>query len=338
MRSEPPGPASDDHSRARTFRTALEQSEQFLRGAEARGVGYEVKPVFILYGLYQGARALAAASPHLEGRSWRLRGHGMVVKEMTDQANLGDVAVTASASGSPQIVAAALGSCFMPKGASTKLADLWPLVPMVLPLPGAAPGQRPALHVEPGGFIPEPAWWLASQPYGNLQESEGESERKWLRGFSLSRLPTALAEDTSVEAFQRFLSGYPELVSARPEVTAQHNGQCRYERAVDGLRLSCQMRVLEPAQTLTSGWYRGQRWALPAVPGMTVPLHPFIAWWAILLALSSLARYEPETWADMVDVDRSGSPATAVEHLLDTALDAVPQMLVEAITGASLKA
>ena len=49
----------------------------------------------------------------------------------------------------------------------------------------------------------------------------------------------------------------------------------------------------------------------------------------VLLALSSLARYEPDQWAAMVDVDEAASPAVAIENLLAASLDAIPQLLID---------
>jgi hypothetical protein len=52
---------------------------------------------------------------------------------------------------------------------------------------------------------------------------------------------------------------------------------------------------------------------------MSTGLHPFLALWAVLLALSSLARYKPASWAKMIDIDHSAE-ANAVEHILDESL------------------
>jgi hypothetical protein len=60
-----------------------------------------------------------------------------------------------------------------------------------------------------------------------------------------------------------------------------------------------------------------------------------MAWWAVLLTLSTFARYEPEAWAAMINVDSPGSPAVAIEHLLDTALDAIPEMVGGALAYVS---
>lgn len=60
-----------------------------------------------------------------------------------------------------------------------------------------------------------------------------------------------------------------------------------------------------------------------------------MAWWAALLTLSTFARHEPESWAAMIDVDGLGSPAVAIEHFLDTALDAIPELLGGALVHVS---
>ncbi|MEU0332541.1 hypothetical protein [Streptomyces sp. NPDC006193] len=64
-------------------------------------------------------------------------------------------------------------------------------------------------------------------------------------------------------------------------------------------------------------------------------MHPLLVWWAILLALSSLARYEPETWANLIDVDQPAFPAVAIEHLMDEALSAIPALTAAALAHVS---
>jgi hypothetical protein len=54
--------------------------------------------------------------------------------------------------------------------------------------------------------------------------------------------------------------------------------------------------------------------------------------WALLYAFSQLARYEPEVWVAALNPDRSPY-AVDLEHVLDTALDLVPQLLVPAATS-----
>lgn len=54
--------------------------------------------------------------------------------------------------------------------------------------------------------------------------------------------------------------------------------------------------------------------------------------WGLLFGLSLLARYEPVAWQKALDPD--GSPlAVELEELLDEALEVMPELLAEAITG-----
>ena len=69
----------------------------------------------------------------------------------------------------------------------------------------------------------------------------------------------------------------------------------------------------------------------PAMGSMSTGLHPFLAWWAVLLALSSLARYEPARWSRMIDTDRSAE-ANAIEHLLEESTASVPSTALHILT------
>jgi hypothetical protein len=56
-----------------------------------------------------------------------------------------------------------------------------------------------------------------------------------------------------------------------------------------------------------------------------------MAWWAVLFALSMLARYQPAEWARHVDVDASPH-AVPIERLLARAISVTPEPVAEAIT------
>jgi hypothetical protein len=72
------------------------------------------------------------------------------------------------------------------------------------------------------------------------------------------------------------------------------------------------------------------RWVFPALGGGKTALYPLLAWWALLFALSMLARYEPASWTGHLDVD--ASPNTVpLESALGHALDACPQLILYAI-------
>jgi len=74
------------------------------------------------------------------------------------------------------------------------------------------------------------------------------------------------------------------------------------------------------------------RYIFPSIGGDTQALHPLLAWWAILFALSMLARYQPDTWTYYLDVDKCAY-AVPLEALLDRALATCPELLLHAIRG-----
>jgi len=79
--------------------------------------------------------------------------------------------------------------------------------------------------------------------------------------------------------------------------------------------------------------YRNGRVLLPTVGGTPATLHPLMLWWGILHALSMLTRYEPDTWAELIDVDRSPD-AIHIEALIEYALDSVPDLICRTLYSA----
>jgi YaaC-like Protein len=63
-------------------------------------------------------------------------------------------------------------------------------------------------------------------------------------------------------------------------------------------------------------------YALPDLAGGEAP-HPLLLWWALLLALSTFARYEPAAWTAAIDPSQSVL-AVGLERVLDLAEDRVP--------------
>jgi hypothetical protein len=320
MRAQPPAMAGRDPQRRRTFQAALEQAEQFLRSAET--AGYETKPVQVFYGLSQAGRAIAAASAHVGEAEYRPIGHGMRTLDTRDQTDLWQVAVEISKAGTPQTVAQALGSPIWPPKARLTLAQLWPLIPETA-------AERPA-----SAELSE----LVALRYLSQSPPTGPWELATLCG-----VPWKIYEQhEQPEAVAAWLSHYPTLAG-------WHGGTSSHEQHTPRLEPhggEVRTRLLWPAPSRHDGpvpadWvrratqYRGGWWTLPALAGMTAPVTPLLVWWAVLLALSSLARYEPEAWAGIIDVDGPGSPAVAVEHFLDAALDVIPELVSAALAHVS---
>jgi len=72
--------------------------------------------------------------------------------------------------------------------------------------------------------------------------------------------------------------------------------------------------------------------ALPTIAEAASP-HPLMLWWALLLALSSLARYEPAAWTSAIDLDASPL-AVSLERVLDIAAERVPLRIHQALAAA----
>lgn len=91
-------------------------------------------------------------------------------------------------------------------------------------------------------------------------------------------------------------------------------------------------RILKDFGESRSTPYLGDddRWVFPGLGGSDLPLHPLLAWWALLFALSMIARYEPSSWTRHLDVDAEAT-AVKLESMLSLALDTCPQLILHAI-------
>ncbi len=76
----------------------------------------------------------------------------------------------------------------------------------------------------------------------------------------------------------------------------------------------------------------GRRWLRPAIIGESPPPSPLVTWWVLLFALSMLARYHPVTWVQALNVD-SSPVAVVLERAMRKAIDALPQLVAEALFG-----
>ncbi|MFE3412835.1 YaaC family protein [Streptomyces mirabilis] len=95
----------------------------------------------------------------------------------------------------------------------------------------------------------------------------------------------------------------------------------------------CRTGAAAPRRQVAT-WYRGQHFVYPALGENAKPLHPLLAWWAVLYALSMLARYEPCAWQKRIDIDGSKESA-AIEHLLGAALDFLPALIRDTVNKVS---
>jgi hypothetical protein len=303
-------------TRKAVFTSALEQAEQLFDAADI--VGYAARPILLFYGLSQAGRAIAAASTAADNNAYELAGHGIKVPTLGQRPPLHELMVVDDVGGGSFIqLANLLRSGTLPDGAP--LGQLWAIIP---DLPG------PHLDTGTTSYLP----WLR---YRNV----GVSERV-ITG-RISELPPRL-KSASTAKVAAFLAGYPTLAGYISLTSLGDTGVP--PRTDDTLGVFCKWRVSENKDEqdyeiiedrLTQP-YRGdsERFVFPALGGASRPLHPLLAWWALLFALSMLARYEPESWTSCMDRNTSAN-AVPLEAALDRALHTCPELISHAIQAVS---
>lgn len=311
-RHRPPGAAGRPTARRETYLAALQQAEEFFVAAAAASSA--TSPNQLFYGLSQAGRALAAAA---SGGSGTLVGHGLKAPDLG--ANFIDVPV-AQAGGSESSfikLSTLLGSPPLPDAKAPTMAtigDLWDLIPEAQDRPVRPQRERrPVLLLRPEYPDPHP-----------------------LASATVSGFPPYLAECEDIAAeFKAFMAAYPHAAGYTMYCAYGQPDIPHFEVYSDGITLlmhwetgielaSWQQRVAK-IETFAPR-YDGRYVLLPALLGESRPLHPLMAWWALLYALSMLARYEPAKWRAHINVDTSAH-AVAIEALLGRALFAVPRLV-----------
>ncbi|WP_444951026.1 YaaC family protein [Micromonospora ureilytica] len=318
-RAEPP--TGIRGGRRKTYVAALEQAQQMFTAAGS--VGVATRPLLLFYGLSQGGRAIAAAAKHIHNNDYPLVGHGIKVNTSTLVGPLAEVQVfgDGTTAGSFTRLSKILSSPTWDGTAPVSLGELWNTLPegSVFPLErGAAP-------------LP-----VSIDEYSVLHQAQTVSPVQLIvTGIStdIMPLPQHVGPTPALEAF---LGQYPKLAGQTAIYVkgvypdgqggtvhlAYPSSQGSYhERTAEALAHSTLYRLHD-------------RYVFPAVGANSESLHPVMAWWAVLFALSMLARYQPEAWADHIAID-SSKAAVPIEQLLTEALTAVPELLLQTIMEVS---
>jgi hypothetical protein len=313
-RAAPPGTAASDSDRRATYGAALAQFDELMRAAESAPVASRPLPLF--YALSQAGRAIAAAHT---GPRWRLRGHGLSCDDLSGQATHVLVKPKSSESkdGTAQDsfggVTTAIGADLLTE--PVPVGQLWASLPEIAGLLPTAEWVRP-LHVIPK--VPEGKLVDYAHVYANIVGFDGEPEE--LPDHLRQHFPTA----RDVNLFQP--QGLPRPITEHTQFgPGVHVRWPSDEQSIQGLLHALQ-------DVAPDGVAFEPRWLRPAVGG--VALSPLLSWWALLFALSMLARYEPAGWTTALDLDHS-QLAAALRRLLDIALERVPQLVLSALLDPS---
>lgn len=282
----------------------------------------------MFYGLSQAGRALTAARI-VEG-AWKPKSHG--IGEAGDNSlstTAADFRVKPRAreGGAFQLVAAALGSSAL--AGPTRLGDLWPLLPearrFVLPLSG--PHRLVGVDVSdyraPGTPVGADIWGVPASLGVQRLEGDDPSMPRTDWGEEEQRVANYLSAYPAMSGY-RFGAGGGQPIGLQP--CSDGTSQVRvYWSDDDACRITPEIVRKKVAIT-----YAGHTYAYPCLDGTGKAIHPLVVWWATLFGLSILARYEPQAWGRAIDVNKS-SEAVAVEHILDAALDSLPELVLRTL-------
>lgn len=298
--------------RKRTLEASLEQAEQlFLAG---RIVGTSARPIVLFYGMSQLGRALAAA---FADGDWELRGHGI---RASATAGPLDRVTLEGRHGAFRVVSALLKSSTLE--APVQLGELWPLLPeaRTFPLSSTSDDDPRPLSLRP---LLMPI--VRAGRYGGDSYSRIEGE---LDGLPASLLDGPDPRSAISSYLQRFPTlGAPDLpdelvVSRRPN--AAFATRLGWRRHDTDPRVGPQAEVFVRSHGIQYLFASdGSVSVFPSLPGGE-KMHPWMTWWAVLFALSVVARYEPARWQSIADVDKSAE-AVALEHVLQAAHSVVPK-------------
>ncbi|WP_431924206.1 YaaC family protein [Micromonospora wenchangensis] len=316
-------PAGIRGGRRKTYVAALEQAQQMFTAAA--NVGIATRPLLLFYGLSQGGRAIAAAAKQVRNNDYPLVGHGIKVNTSTLVGPVTEVQVYGdnTTAGSFTRLSKILNSPTWEATAPVSLGELWKTLPESTAFPLERSFDR----------IPLP---VSVDEYSVLYQAQAASPVQLVvTGIPADIMPPPQFAGPTPE-LEAFLVQYPKLAGHTAVYVkgVYPDGQGgTLNLAYPSSNSSYQERMAE-ALAHSTPYRLHDRYAFPAVGANTDSLHPVMAWWAVLFALSMLARYQPEAWADHIAVD-SSQAAVPIEQLLTEALATVPELLLQTIMDVS---
>lgn len=318
---------ADKGFRRRTYVTALEQAEALWVAAER--VGTVSRPILQYYSLFQVALAVAAGSPLGNGEWQPKQGHGLKTRlsrtSATDEPGLDDITVEAAGEGMAQKLAQALQSPLLksPCTLQTLIASL-PNQRLFLPLDSHS--EPLCIHLT-RPRTPQNAFTLArvtdSAPSIDLWPLPGDFPRSigpavTLDGAAL-RLPGPSWGD-----LRDLARTYPDLRTIPRAASMQTIWTMAEEHGASILRLQYRAGDSLDGHLLQARLYTDTEiLAMPLVGANEEPQHPLVTWFAILHALSILARYHPATWRRMLDLEESRHAVDRSQFISEGTLEAV---------------
>ncbi len=333
--------------RANVYGASLEQAEQLM--SAAAGVGAATRPILLFYGLSQLTRAIAAASPRVPNSEYGIQGHGAKVSQMPTLLSEFPLTKVHGESGRRTSLASlglALGCCTFER--ERTLEDLTKRLPIGDAIMSFGDVEPPplSLRIERGNGVVLP---FGGPGPGSARVEVGPFPRGWCPNSGATPLDVPLSDEVCVaaglapastprEIFSERIGHYPGLSGwAFQESATGTVPVVRHDHAAGRIAVALMLPIVEGEHSLVipqrvAPDLHGLRIAYPAMDDCGKPDHPLALWWAVLFSLSLLARYYPEQWTRLLNVDAS-EHATMIESVLEAAFQEVPRLAIDVLRG-----
>jgi hypothetical protein len=301
--------------RRQTFGAALEQAEELARAASE--ASYATKPILLYYALAQGYRAACAAHLRTE---WERSEHGLAVPGRG--ASVLETVVRAEPSRSDLYSGAAAIAREAPLRGEVTIGELWSVEFSLrdVPVPERTEARPLIIRIAhelddqvaagSGLFVTVDGLSVNSRD----QLVELVSQFASLAGCEPAPFPTG-SDEAELEGVT-----YRHVISVGRKLPVLRCG-------VEGTSRAEFQRRFEEIAPYQLGDVRDARAVTRHVGKPPQAIGPLTGWWALLLGLSSLARYHPARWRQALDVDRD-PVAVGLERVLDIAQDVLPHYVL----------
>jgi YaaC-like Protein len=299
LRASPPGLAQARGVRRQVFAASLGQFDELLTAAAA--VGPASAPLPLYYALNQAGRAIAAAQQQDPSR-WQPQRHGLRVGDPPPTLGATVVSPWKPGKGRPSddsfsVMADTIGSPRLTD--ATTLGALWAAAPGAERVKRLGASETPALALEP---VDAGRPSIQARLPGAITSGQAALRKRLERGYPLARV----GMDLSV-------------------------GLLTGER-VAHVSWRTPTGVIRALSDVTSR-FPGPEGAFYLMPGLGTNddvLTPLMVWWALLYALSHVARYQPAAWTRALDPLNS-TLAVPIESALTWAREVMPGVILEVL-------
>jgi hypothetical protein len=338
LRAAPVGHAAKDPERRAVFTAALRQAEELAVATDVSGIA--TKPLPLYYCLSQGLRAVAAAREDAD--NWRVFGHGATVRpvdEILEAVITPNPAVKERTRDALTIMQPneddrlrkpmSLGQLWRACPGTPEIADRFTDAPAPLRLHQS--NRQDVLNPVEGAGQVEYAVEGLSADLTDEKIAGVLKQYPTLSGWLPSRDLVGSGSARAYVTDRTQVTYNPEYGFVLPQTERwMVNAPVLRWPAEDEHGDALAFKDLAPIAIASD---ERQRLALPAIGGCQRP-HFLPLWLALLLALSSVARYEPAVWTASIDPD-SSALAVPIEKLCEEAEGLVARVLHSALTGDS---